>query len=148
MADSTTEARSFFFTAADQYIPISLSTAMPAKNVAYPTANSLTVLEDGDYEINYNILLNTSRAVDVAIGVRRNGAMIQQTRGSQTLAVDDTTTLSYDGRLSCSTIVALSANDTLDLAIAVLRTLPSGLDTVINGNANATLTVKKLNDSI
>ena len=97
-----------------------------------------------NYEINYNVLLNANKAVDAAIGVRRNGAIIQQTRGSQTLSADGSTGLTFDARLSCSTIVTLAANDVLDLAIAILRTLPANLDAIINGNANATRTVKKL----
>ena len=142
-----TNTQLLFFTQADMYIPVSLNTAMPAKGVSYPAANTLVVETEGDYEINYNILLNTSKPVTVSIGVRQNGTMVQQTRGSQTLATDDTTGISYDGRLVCSTIVHLNAGDTLDLVISVLRTLPDNLDAIINGNANATLTVKKL-DSI
>lgn len=142
-----TNTQLLFFTQADMYIPVSLNTAMPAKSVSYPAANTLVVETEGDYEINYNILLNTSKPVTVSIGVRQNGTMVQQTRGSQTLATDDTTGISYDGRLVCSTIVHLNAGDTLDLVISVLRTLPDNLDAIINGNANATLTVKKL-DSI
>ena len=142
-----TNTQLLFFTQADMYIPVSLNTAMPAKGVSYPAASTLVVETEGDYEINYNILLNTSKPVTVSIGVRQNGTMVQQTRGSQTLATDDTTGISYDGRLVCSTIVHLNAGDTLDLVISVLRTLPDNLDAIINGNANATLTVKKL-DSI
>lgn len=142
-----TNTQLLFFTQADMYIPVSLNTAMPAKGVSYPAANTLVVETEGDYEINYNILLNTSKPVTVSIGVRQNGTMVQQTRGSQTLATDDTTGISYDGRLVCSTIVHLNTGDTLDLVISVLRTLPDNLDAIINGNANATLTVKKL-DSI
>lgn len=40
--------------------------------------------------------------------------------------------------------MTLAANDVLDLAAAILRTLPANPDAVINGNANAPLTVKKL----
>ena len=136
------------FTQADAYVQISLNTAMPAFNVTYPVANSLTVAVDGDYEICYNILLSTARSATVAVAARRNGAIITQTRGSQTLSVDDTAGISYDGRLSCQTIVTLAAGDVLDLAIAVLRTLPSNLDAAINNNANATLSVKKLNETL
>lgn len=136
-----------FFTQADAYIPIALNTTMPAQGVSYPGANTLTVTEAGDYEINYNILLNTSEPVTAAAAVRRNGTVIQQTRGSQTMATDDTTGISYDGRLSCSTIVTLEAGDVLDLAASIVRTLPANLDAVVNGLANATLTVKKLGPS-
>ena len=133
-----------FFTAADTYVPISLNTQMPAKNVTFGT-NQINITQAGDYEISYNVLLNTNRAVTVGIGVRNNGVILPATRGSQTMAIDNTTGLSYDGRLSASTIITLPAGSVLDLAMAIVRTLPTGLDAIINGNANATLSVKKLN---
>lgn len=132
------------FPAADTYVQVRLNTPMPMKDVSSSAANSLTIQQAGDYEINYNVLLSTSQAADVGIGVRRNGVILAQTRGSQTLAVDSTTTISYDGRLSASTIVTLAAGDVLDLAIQVIRTLPANLDAAINGYANAALSVKKL----
>lgn len=135
-----------FFTAADTYVKLNLNTALPSNQVT-PNANStITVNETGTYEINYNILMSTSAAVDVSAAVRNNGTVIPQTRGSQTLTIDDTTTLAYDGRLSCSTIVNLTAGDILDLVVLVLRTLPTGLDAAVNGNANCTLTIKKINN--
>ena len=135
-----------FFTAADTYVKLNLNTALPSNQVT-PNANStITVNETGTYEINYNILMSTSAAVDVSAAVRNNGTVIPQTRGSQTLAIDDTTNLAYDGRLSCSTIVNLTAGDILDLVVLVLRTLPTGLDAAVNGNANCTLTIKKINN--
>ena len=132
-----------FFTAPDTPLPVNLNTPMPLKNVA-AGANTLTVQLSGNYEINYNVLLNTSKASTAAVGVRRNNVMIPETRGSQTMAADDTTGLSFDGRLSASVIVPLTAGDTLDLAISMVRTLPTGLDAVINGGANATLSIKLL----
>lgn len=136
-----------FFTQADEYIPISLNTTMPALNVSYPAANSITVSEAGDYEITYNLLLNANQSITAAAGVRRNGTMLQQTRGSQTLSADDSAGTTYDGRLAASTIVSLAANDVLDLAIAIVRTLPANLDAIVNGNANALLTVKKISSA-
>lgn len=110
--------------------------------------NTLTIQRTGNYEINYNILLNTSKAATAAVAVRRNGTVIPVTRGSQTMAVDNTTTLSYDGRLSASVITPLSGGDVIDLAIAIVRTLPENLDTIINGYANAALTVKYLDAEV
>lgn len=69
------------FTQADEYIPISLNTTMPALNVSYPAANSITVSEAGDYEITYNLLLNANQSITAAAEVRRNGAMLQQYAG-------------------------------------------------------------------
>lgn len=133
-----------FFTASDTDVQVRLNTAMPLRNVAAAGNNTLTIQTAGDYEINYNMLLNTSKASTVSYGVRRNGTVIPATRGSQTMAADDTTGLSFDGRLSASTIVMLAAGDVLDLVVSVVRTLPPNLDAVINGYANATLSVKKL----
>lgn len=116
---------------------------MPLKNVT-AVNNSLTVQTAGDYEINYNILLNTSQASTAAAAVRRNGEILTQTRGSQTLAEDDTANLSFDGRLSASVIVPLSSGDVLDLVLLIVRTLPDNLNAIINNNANATLSIKKL----
>ena len=135
-----------FFTQPNTYVKVQLNRALVLHNVtADPTSSTLTVLQEGDYEINYNVLMNASRAIDVAVAVRNGGSVIAQTRGSQTLAVDSTTTLSYDGRLSGSTIVHLLPQSVLDLSVQILNTVPSGLDVAINGYVNATLTVKKLN---
>ena len=106
---------------------------------------SWVIPQAGDYEISYNLLMSTDAAADIGVAVRNNGTIIPQTRGAQTLAIDDTTTLAYDGRLSGSTIVTLPANSVLDLTVAVLNTLPTRFNAIINGNANTTLTVKKLN---
>ena len=132
------------FSAADTEIPIALNTPMPLKNVTVSQSNTLFIEISGNYEINYNILLNTSRDVTAAVGVRRNGVILPVTRGSQTMSVDSATFLSYDGRLSASVIVPLSAGDRLDLVISIVRTLPSNFSAIINGYANAVLTIKNL----
>lgn len=133
-----------FFTAVGTYVPVNLNTPLPSSGVDTATANTLLVEVPGIYEINYNVLISASRAVDIGIAVRNNGVVIPATRGAQTLALDSTTTISYDGRLSGSTFVTLAAGDRLDLAVQVLNTLPAGLDAAINGNANATLTIKRI----
>lgn len=133
-----------FFTAVNDYVQVRLNTPLPLKNVATSGNNTLTVQESGTYEINYNVLLNASQAITAGIAVRRNGTVIPETRGSQTLAVDSDTTLTHDGRLSASTIVNLTAGDILDLAVQVVNNLPANLSAIINNNVNATLTIKKL----
>ena len=131
------------FTAVNAYVQLQLTTPMPLKNVT-ASANQLTIQNEGDYEINYNLLINANRAVDILAVVRNNGTPITQTRAAQTLAIDNTTALTYDGRLNCSTIVHLAAGSVLDLALTVLNTLPAGLNAVVNGNANTTLSVKRI----
>ena len=71
------------FTAVNAYVRLQLNTLMPMKNVTAGT-NQLTIQNEGDYEINYNLLVNTNRAVDVAAVVRNNGTPITQTRAVQT----------------------------------------------------------------
>lgn len=136
--------QSVVFTAVSTYVQLKLNTVLPSDNVIPNDDNTITILESGDYQVNYNLLVNTNRAVDVGVAVRRNNTVITNTRGTQTTAIDSTTTLSFDARLSASTIVTLQGGDILDLAIQVINTLPTGLDTVINNNANATLSVIKL----
>lgn len=60
------------------------------------------------------------------------------------MAIDDTTTLAYNGRFSAFSIVSLSAGDVLDLSISIVRMLPENLNAVINSAANCTFTVIKL----
>lgn len=131
------------FTAVNTYIPLSLNMIMPIKNVTV-TGNTLVINEAGDYEINYNVLVSASAAVDMAVTVRSNGAVIPSTRGSQTLAYSTETGLTHDGLFSGSAIVTLAAGDVIDIAISVINTLPTGLDAVVNNYANSTLSVKRL----
>lgn len=131
------------FTAVNTYVPLSLNMIMPIKNVTV-TGNTLVINEAGDYEINYNVLVSASAAVDMAVTVRSNGAVIPSTRGSQTLAYSTETGLTHDGLFSGSAIVTLAAGDVIDIAISVINTLPTGLDAVVNNYANSTLSIKRL----
>ena len=133
-----------FFTQANSYLRVSMQGILPNKNVAANGDSTLTVLLDGVYEINYNLLLNTSKAADVSSAVRRNGTVLQQTRGVQTMSVDSSTSLSFDARLSGSTLVSLQAGNVIDLAMSIVNVLPANLDAILNGNVNTTLTIKKL----
>ena len=94
--------------------------------------------------VHSTLLISSSHSIDVIIAVRRNGTSLLQTQGPRTLSFDNTAGLTYDGRLSASTIVSLQAGDVLDLGISVLRTLPSGLMVMANRDANVTLAAKLL----
>lgn len=133
-----------FFTAVDADVQVRLNSTMPGSAVFYPGNNTLVIQQAGDYEINFNMLLNASETINVGFGARVNGAYLPQTRGTQTLLRDADLTLTADGRLTGSSIAALAAGDVLDLAISVLNVLPPNLDAALSGRANATLTVKKL----
>ena len=132
------------FAAADSYVQVQLNTAMPSLGVTGNANNTLTIQEAGDYEIAYNLLMSGNAAATMAAAVRNNGSVLQQSRGAQTLSVDGTAALSHDARLSASTVASLPAGSTLDLALSVVNTLPAGFTVLLNGYANATLTVKKL----
>lgn len=129
------------FTQPDTYIQIQLNTQLPSSNVTYPSANSITIQQSGDYEIHYNILFTANQTANIAIGVRQNGVIIPQTRETQAIGIEPEPNPSYNGKFSVNTIAALRQNDTVDLAVAVLRALPDNLDAVVN----ATLMLKKLN---
>lgn len=135
------------FTAVNTYVPLTLNMIMPIKNVTV-TGNTLVINEAGDYEINYNVLVSASAAVDMAVTVRSNGAVIPSTRGSQTLAYSTETGLTHDGLFSGSAIVTLAAGDVIDIAISVINTLPTGLDAVVNNYANSTLSIKRLGSQV
>ncbi len=127
-----------------QFIRIRFNRALPLRNVTAPDSDCIVIEQDGDYEISYNLLLNTNRAADVAVAVQDRGQLIDETFGAQTLALDNGTGISYDARISCQTIVKLSAGAKLELVIAILNSLPEGLYSIIGGRANAAFTVKKL----
>ena len=116
---------------------------MPLENVT-AAGNVLTITEAGNYEINYNLLVNANEAATVEAYVRNANTEIAATSVSQTLLLEQTTTVGYNARLTATTIVALTAGATLDLALEVTGTLPGGLTLTIDGEGNATLSVKKL----
>lgn len=125
---------------------LGLNTTLPSQNVTPNANNTLTVQQNGTYEIHYNVLLSTNKSVDIGIGIRQNGAILPNTRSSQTLAKDSSPGSSYNGQLSGTVYVPLQQNDILDLVIAVLHTLPPNLSAVTNANAHAILTIKKLDE--
>lgn len=47
--------------------------------------NSITVLENEYFEVNYNVLVNAGYSVDLSKIVRNNGTPILETHGTQTL---------------------------------------------------------------
>jgi len=133
-------------TVLNNFYQIRLDTPMPSRDVTVNTNNTLTIVTDGIYELHYNFLFSANMIINIFATARKNGAVILQSRGAQTLAFD-TTNGSYDARVSVSTIVELRAGDVIDTAFAVINSMPSSpppLEVLISGNANATMTVKLL----
>ena len=114
---------------------IPLPTAMPAEDVTYATANSLTITEAGVYEVNYFSNLSAALGTTVTMAVRQNATNIPSTVISRLLSVGVSSI--YSG----SVIVSLNAGDVIDMAISALLAVGVTLGTGVS----ATLTVKKLN---
>ena len=113
---------------------VPLPSTMPNSNTTY-SDNSITVLEDGVYEINYFMYASVKLATLITLAVRNNGTDIPSTVISRLVEVDTGTI--YSG----STIVTLSSGDEIDMAISALVAVGITLGTGVN----ATLTLKKIN---
>ena len=118
----------------DTPVTLTLGTQMPMLNVTYG-ANSITITEEGDYEINYGLLGSTNPASTITLSVNVNGTPEASGQISQDFIVG--TARSMNG----STIVSLNAGDIVTLTVeGSATTTLTPLD-----NVNGYLTVKKLN---
>ena len=116
---------------------------MPLENCTTAT-NQITVLQAGDYEINYHVQINSDQELTFNATARNNSTPIASSTVEKT-ALETSTGGTFVADCSSSVIVSLSANDVIDLAIAS-TTDPSGVTITIPENGDATLTVKKLNN--
>ena len=107
---------------------------MPVLNETYGT-NSITVIEEGDYEINYGLLGSVNPASTITLSVNVNGTPETSGEISQDFIVG--TARSMNG----STIVSLDAGDVVTVTVEGSATTTL---TPLN-NVNSYLTVKKLN---
>lgn len=134
------------------YVQKAFDTALPAKGVTFAN-NTLTVETAGDYEVYYNLVVSgTAPAANFSVGdtianlvttVRKNGTGLNATRGMVSLT-DTSSGASLDTRYTVTTIVSLAAGDTLDVALTVPGTIPSGFTARLGYHANAMFTLKKL----
>lgn len=115
-------------------VTLTLGSQMPALNETYGT-NSITVTEEGDYEINYGLLGSVNPASTITISVNVNGTPQASGVISQDFVVG--TARSMNG----STIISLDAGD--EVTVTVEGSATTTL-TPLN-NVNSYLTVKKLN---
>ena len=114
---------------------------MPLLNTT-TASNQITVLQAGDYEINYHIQINSTQELTFSVTVQVNSTPVEATTIQQT-ALETTTGSNFIVDVTSSTINTLNANDVLDLAITT-TTAPGGATITIPENGNATLSVKKL----
>lgn len=115
-------------------VTLTLGSQMPVLNETYG-ANSITVDEEGDYEINYGLLGSVDPASTITISVNVNGTP----EASATISQDFITGTARS--MNGSTIVSLDAGDVVTLTVeGSATTTLTPLD-----NVNSYLTVKKLN---
>lgn len=130
--DNTTEALSLT-TATPTQVPLDLT--LPAEDITYGTANSVTIGTTGVYELNYGVTGSSSVATDLTVAVRNNGAALTEATVTQSLAADT------DTNVGGSSIVNLTAGDVLDLSVTSSNTG----DFTLSDGVNAHLVVKRLN---
>ena len=111
---------------------LTLNTVLPLSNVTAGT-NSLTVANDGTYEITYGIRGSVEPDATVTLAVTQNGANIPQSVITSDFTVDDQ-------NLANVTLANLSVGDVLTLVAT------SSVDTTFtpNDNVNTYLIVKQL----
>ena len=117
----------------DTPVPLTLGSQMPVLNETYG-ANSITVEEEGDYEIHYGLLGSVTPASTITVSVNVNGTPVPSGVISQDFITG--TARSMNG----STIVSLNAGDEVTLTVegsATTTLTPAD-------NVNSYLTVKKL----
>ena len=114
---------------------IPLATTMPNLNTTYATTNSITVAQEGNYEINFFSNITAAVATTITFAVRSNGTNIPSTTISRALSAGVGSI--YTG----SVVVSLPAGAVVDMAISALLAVGVTLGTGVN----ATLTLKKLN---
>ncbi len=104
---------------------------MPNNNVQYTPANSITINEAGDYEINYSTNVTSTNSATISLAVRENGTEIDST--TQTNTFSDGENNIYSG----SVIRTLQAGDVIDMTL-------TSTEAATGSANNATLSVKLL----
>ncbi len=104
---------------------------MPVNNVDYTNANSVTISEAGDYEINYSANLTSTNSATILLAVRENGTPIDS--AMITNVFSDGENRIYSG----SVIRTLAAGDVIDMAITSTEEATGSI-------INAALSVKLL----
>lgn len=117
-------------------VQIQLPDGMSSNNVSYTPANSLTVINPGDYEINFWVDLVDVCARMVTIAIRRNGVNIPNATITRNIRSGMNTVFSG------SIILPLAAGDVIDMTL----TLSSEDSNNFVNDVNASLTIKKIDN--
>lgn len=113
---------------------VPLPVSMPNLNTTYATTNSITVTQDGVYEINFYSNVSVALGTTLTLAVRANGTNIASTVVSRALSVG--TSSIYSG----SVLVQLPANTVIDIAVSALL----AVGVTLGSGTSASLTVKKI----
>lgn len=105
---------------------------MPINGVTYTPANSITINETGDYEINYSANVTSTNSAAIALAVRENGTEIDS--AILTNIFSDGENNIYSG----SVIRTLQAGDVINMTLTSTEAATGSVN-------NATLSVKLLN---
>ena len=119
------------------WIQVPLTSSMSNINIVQTEDNTITLEQDGVYEINYFINISVDKATTLTLIVRNNSTNIPSTVITKQIVPN--MTISYNG----SVIVNLNANDKLDMEIST-----NEQDVTINfaNGTTAALTVKKIDE--
>ena len=110
---------------------IALPTTMPNENVNYGTINSVTIIEAGDYEVNYSANVTSTNSATISLNVRENGVPIDS--AMITNIFSDGENRIYSG----SIIRGFATGEILDIVITPNEAATGSVN-------NAALSVKKL----
>ncbi len=113
-------------------IPLPLT--LPNNNITYTTTNSITVPQAGTYEITFYTNLSATVVSTITLSVRNNGTNIPSSIISRPLSINNNTIFSG------TTLVTLTANSIIDMALSA----STGLGITLSSGVNANLTIKKL----
>ena len=119
------------------WVQVPLVETMDNINIVNTEENSIKLEQDGIYELTYSLNFTGSQATLITSMVRKNSVMIASTVIAKQIVTNATTSV------YCSTIVTLSADDVLDIALSatdnnVMVTFGTGI--------TASLSVKKLDE--
>jgi len=107
---------------------------MTVKQATYTPTNSITITEDGVYDISYSTNVSAAIATTLTVAVRQNGVNIPEATISRALAVG------VNSLFSGEVIVTLVAGAVIDMAVSALL----AVGVTLGSGVNATLTLKKL----
>ncbi len=119
------------------WIQIPLIEEMSNINVINTPTNSITLEQDGIYEVNYTLNIDVNKISVITVMIRENLEMIPTTVISKKTNVNGT--ISF----FCNTIIELKAGDTLDM---VLSATEDNVTITFNSGITASLSIKKLDE--